>query len=136
MHFNLKKQKLDRPKCIIPDSPLDSEHNYGGTKVEFSECFEALLDNSSSYENIPTIIPLCKVHYMKLYHSFNKYTLCNSRVASKNTRHYQEPGLLSTYWSELFPCENIHMKKDDKICDDFYFAFQKLKKKTECRTKF
>ena len=126
--FQPKKQKLDRPKCIIPDCPLDSEHNYGGTKLEFLECFEALFDYSSSDKNIPTIIPLCKVHYMELYHFFNKCTICNSRVASKNTRHCQEPGLLSTYWSELFPGENIHIKKDDKICKDCYFAFQKLKK--------
>ena len=65
---------------------------------------------------------------MELYHFFNKCTMCNSRVASKNTRHCQEPGLLSTYWSELLPGENIHVKKDDKICEDCHFAFQKLKK--------
>ena len=59
------------------------------------------------------------------------YCFSNSRVVSKNTRHCQEPGLLSTYWSELFSGENIHIKKDDKICDDFYFAFQKLKRKTK-----
>ena len=54
--------------------------------------------------------------------------MCNSRVASNNTRHCQEHGLLSTYWSELSPGENIHIKKYDKICEDCYFAFQKLKK--------
>ena len=68
------------------------------------------------------------MHYMELCHFFSKCTLCNSRVASKNIRHCQEPGLLSTYWSELFPGENIHIKKYDKICEDCYFAFQKLRK--------
>ena len=65
---------------------------------------------------------------MQLFHFSKKCTLCNSRIPTGKVRHCQEPELLLIYWSEIFPSESINITKDDRICEDCYFAFQKLKK--------
>ena len=67
---------------------------------------------------------------MELYHFLNKRSLCKSSLESKRSRYCSEPDLLNLYWSELFPGEAVHMARSGKICDECYFAFQKLKKQS------
>ena len=73
-------------------------------------------------------ISLCNKHNMQLFHFSKKCTLCNSRIPTGKVCHCQEPELLLIYWSEIFPGESINITKDDRICEDCYFAFQKLEK--------
>ena len=74
--------------------------------------------------------PFCQEHYMELYHFLNKCSLCKSRLESKSNRYCSEPDWLNKYWSELFPGEAVHRTRSDKICDECYFAFQKLRKQS------
>ena len=67
---------------------------------------------------------------MELYHFLNKCSLCKFRLESKSNRYCSEPDLLNRYWSELFPGEAVHLTRSDKICDECYFAFQKLRKQS------
>ena len=68
---------------------------------------------------------------MELYHFLNKCSLCKSRLESKSNRYCSESDLLNWYWPELFPGEAVHLARStDKICDECYFAFQKLKKQS------
>ena len=67
---------------------------------------------------------------MELYHFLNKCSLCKSDLESKSNRYCSESDLLNWYWSELSPGEAVHLARSDKICDECYFAFQKLKKQS------
>ena len=120
-----KKKKL-KPKCIIPDCPDDSVTNFGGNKDDFFECFGT--SECTGLDGNDMTISLCNKHNMQLFHFSKKCTLCNSRIPTGKVRHCQEPELLLIYWSEIFPGESINITKDDRICEDCYFAFQKLKK--------
>ena len=120
-----KKKKL-KPKCIIPDYPDDSVTNFGGNKDDFFECFGT--SECTGLDGNDMTISLCNKHNMQLFHFSKKCTLCNSRIPTGKVRHCQGPELLLIYWSEIFPGESINITKDDRICEDCYFTFQKLKK--------
>ena len=64
---------------------------------------------------------------MELYHFLNKCSLYKSSLESKSNRYCSEPDLLNWYWSELCPGEAVQLARSDKLCDECYFAFQKLK---------
>ena len=120
---------LDRPKCIINSRKRESKHNSGATKEDIEECFGPSINNENQ-ELVTDPFPFYQEHYMELYYFLNKCSLRESRLESKSNRYCSESDLLNRYWSELFPGEAVHLTRSDKICDECYFAFQKLRKQS------